>query len=159
VFQTPIVMQRTVLENISYPLQIAGTSKSQAHIKAREFSSELGLQSLLDMNANNLSGGEKQKMALARALITRPRLLVLDEPTSNLDNQSTREIEDILIAENQRGTRILMASHDLGQAKRLANDLMLLNNGTLVEASSANSFFKKPKTPTGRAFLKGDILE
>jgi len=109
--------------------------------------------------ATRLSGGEKQKLALGRALIRQPRLLFLDEPCANLDGRSTREIEALLRDANAAGTRIVMTTHDLGQAKRLAGDALFLLNGKLHEQGAAAKFFDAPQRSETKAFLEGDIVE
>lgn len=98
-------------------------------------------------------------MALARALITKPQVLFLDEPTANLDGRSTREIESILLAGKSEGTRIIMATHDIGQARRLASEIVFLNRGRICEISASEAFFGNPQSDEAQAYLKGDIVE
>ena len=159
VFQTPIIMRRSVLDNIAYPLILNGTDKKSAKNQARQWMDTVGLQASEGMEAHFLSGGERQKLAIARALIITPQVLFLDEPTTNLDGRSMREIEAILAQAYQSGTRIIMTTHDLGQARRLATDIVFLHNGHIAETAAAKQFFKKPKTLQARAYLKGDIVE
>ena len=159
VFQTPILLRRTVLDNAAYPLQIRGQSRKDARRTAAEKVAEVGLADALQRPAHVLSGGEKQKLALARALVTQPEVLFLDEPTASLDGRSTREIETILAAAQTAGTKIIMATHDLGQARRIASDILFLLNGSIHESGVAEAFFATPDTPEATAFLKGDIVE
>ncbi|MDO6591519.1 sulfate ABC transporter ATP-binding protein [Loktanella sp. D2R18] len=159
VFQSPIVLRRSVLENLTYPLRLRGTEKGRATALARDWAQRVGLGDALDNPAPQLSGGEKQKLALARALITQPDIVFLDEPCANLDGRATREIEDVLQASNAAGTRIVMATHNIGQAKRLALDVVFLLRGKIVEQSPAGAFFEEPKTPQAAALLRGDIVE
>lgn len=159
VFQTPILMRRTVLENVAYPLTLKGVAKAQAQAKAKVWLQKVGLDKALHQRATDLSGGERQKMALVRALIREPELLFLDEPCANLDGRATRDIEDLLKATNAAGTRIIMATHDLGQARRLASEILFLHNGSLLEHTPADHFFAAPKSPQAQAFLNGDIVE
>lgn len=159
VFQSPVLMRRTVLENIAYPLKLRGMSKTIAYDRAKAWTERVGLSKHAIVRASDLSGGERQKLSLARALISEPELLFLDEPTTNLDGTSTREIEELLLGVAESGTRIIMATHDLGQAKRLASEVIFLNRGSLCEHQSAADFFKSPKTEAARAYLKGDIVE
>jgi tungstate transport system ATP-binding protein len=159
VFQTPILLRRTVLDNAAYPLQIRGQSRKDARRTAAEKVAEVGLADALQRPAHVLSGGEKQKLALARALVTQPEVLFLDEPTASLDGRSTREIETILAAAQTAGTKIIMATHDLGQARRIASDILFLLNGSIHESGAAKAFFAGPVTPEAGAFLKGDIVE
>lgn len=159
VFQSPILLRRTVLDNVAYPLKIRGASQRQARETAAEFLSTVGLEELSDQRASVLSGGEKQKLAIARALVTDPEVLFLDEPTASLDGRSTREIETILIAARDQGKKLLMATHDLGQARRIAEEIIFLLNGKIHDSGPAETFFVGPKTAEARAFLKGDIVE
>nr|WP_281502693.1 ATP-binding cassette domain-containing protein [Aliiroseovarius sp. F47248L] len=159
VFQSPIVMRRSVLGNLAYPLRLTKMPRTQANAKAAQAAQEVGLQDMLDRPATFLSGGERQKLALARALITKPDLLFLDEPCASLDGRATREIEAILTRAAGSGTGLIMSTHDMGQARRLATDVLFLLNGKIQERGAADQFFNHPTTPQARAFLKGDIVE
>lgn len=159
VFQSPIMMRRRVIESIAFPLTLHGTDKKTAHAKARTWAQRVGLGHVLQSWAPTLSGGEKQKLALARALIYQPEILFLDEPCANLDGRATREIEDILKETQRAGTRIVMATHDMGQVRRLASDVVFIYGGKLHEKSDAQTFFRAPKTPEARDFINGDIVE
>ena len=159
VFQSPIMMRRTVADNLAYPLRLRGFSKTAALKKASQCASNFGLESLLESWAPMLSGGEKQKLSLARALITEPEILFLDEPCASLDGRATREIEAILQQVQARGTRVVMSTHDMGQARRLAGDVIFMLHGKIHEHSPAESFFSTPKTPEAKAFINGDIVE
>jgi tungstate transport system ATP-binding protein len=159
VFQRPVMLRRTVMENMIYPLRLRGVPNSEARDKAREWAARVGLEPLLDRSAPVLSGGEQQKLALARALICEPKLLFLDEPCAALDGRATREIEDILLTAKTGGTRLVLSTHDLGQARRLADEVIFLLGGAVHEAGRADSFFNRPATPQARAFLRGDIVE
>ncbi|SMX44367.1 ATP-binding cassette domain-containing protein [Actibacterium lipolyticum] len=158
VFQSPIMMRRSVQDCIAYPLILAGQGKTNARAAAAEWAERVGLSAALTRPAHVLSGGEKQKLALARALIRQPELLFLDEPCANLDGRSTREIEVILADARQSGTRVVMSTHDMGQARRLADDVIFLYGGLIHEAGPKDAFFSAPKTPETRAFLNGDLL-
>jgi len=159
VFQTPIMMRRRVTDSIAYSLLVHGTRRPEALERARDWATRVGLGHALDRPATVLSGGEKQKLALARALIRKPEVLFLDEPCANLDGRATREIEAILTRARDDGVRIVMATHDMGQARRLADEVLFLLQGRLHEASAADTFFAHPQTPEAKAFLNGDILE
>ena len=159
VFQTPIMLRRSVAQNLAYPLHLVHTPKAEITARVGEWAARIGLGDALDRPAPRLSGGEKQKLALARALIRRPKVLFLDEPCANLDGRSTREIETLLSAAHAAGTRIIMTTHNLGQAKRLATDLIFLLSGRVHDSGPAPDFFSHPKTPQAQAFLKGDIVE
>lgn len=159
VFQRPIMMRRTVQDNLAYPLTLTGTPKQDISHRVTTWLDRIGLAHAADRMAPRLSGGEKQKLALARALIRNPQVLFLDEPCANLDGRATREIEAILIEARAQGTRIIMATHDMGQARRLADDVLFLHHGTLHDQGPAETFFTGPKTPEATAFLKGEIVE
>lgn len=159
VFQTPILMRRTVLENVAYPLRLQGTPRAEAHRIATQWLKRVHLGKAVNQRAADLSGGERQKMALVRALVRNPEVLFLDEPCANLDGRATREIEDLLQEVHAAGTRLIMATHDLGQARRLAHDVIFLHKGKLLEQTIAATFFENPTTAQARAFLNGDIVE
>lgn len=157
VFQTPIIMRRTVLQNIAYPLLAGRHDRKHAHEQALAWIDKIGL--VADRNAKVLSGGERQKLAIARALIVRPEILFLDEPTTNLDGRSIREIENLLLDAFRNGTRIIMTTHDVGQAQRLGRDVLFLNRGQICERASAEDFFNATASEEAKAFLRGDIVE
>ena len=159
VFQTPTMMRRNVTDSIAYALTISGTKRAQARDRAREMARQVGLGYALERSARVLSGGEKQKLAVARALIREPEVLFLDEPCANLDGRATREIETILTEAKSRQTRIVMSTHDLGQARRLADEVVFMLNGRVHETGAAETFFSTPETPEARAFLNGEIVE
>lgn len=159
VFQLPIMMRRSVVDCICYPLLLRGTRKSKAREIAADWAKRIGLGAMIEHRAASLSGGEMQKLALARALITSPQVLFLDEPCANLDGRATRDIETILANARAAGTCIVMATHDLGQARRLAKSVLFLYRGRLHETGDAAEFFDSPATPESAAFLRGDILE
>ena len=158
VFQTPILMRRSVLDSIAYPLRLQGVTRGEARDRAEACAGQVGLRVNLKKDAGDLSGGEKQKLALARALILEPVLLFLDEPCANLDGRSTREIEEILTRIRAGGTRIVMSTHDIGQARRLADDVVFLHDGKLVEQAPSGVFFDAPQSQQASAYLQGDIL-
>ncbi|MEP2782233.1 MAG: ATP-binding cassette domain-containing protein [Pseudoruegeria sp.] len=158
VFQQPIMMRRSVQACLAYPLRLQGTPKAHANQKAIEWAERVGIAHALNRSAMVLSGGEKQKLALARALIRSPQVLFLDEPCANLDGAATRDIETILLNAHHNGTRIFMATHDMGQARRLADTVVFMLHGKIHEASDAEPFFETPKTTEALAFLNGDII-
>jgi tungstate transport system ATP-binding protein len=159
VFQTPIMLRRSVFENLTYPLLLRKTPKAQANHRAEQWLDRIDLRALMQVPATRLSGGEKQKLALARALITEPEMLFLDEPCASLDGKTTFEIESLLQNCVVGGTTIMMSTHDLGQAKRLAKNIYFLNKGTLESVQSAKTFFIKPLSQNASKFIVGDIVE
>ncbi|WP_264211260.1 ATP-binding cassette domain-containing protein [Leisingera thetidis] len=159
VFQTPVMMRRTVIENIAYPLRLTGVGRKEARTRAADWAKRVGLGGILERQATMLSGGERQKLALARALVREPEVLFLDEPCAALDGRATREIEEILAHASGSGTRLIMSTHNMGQARRLADEVIFVLKGRIHEFSPAGDFFAGPQTPQGRAFLNGDIVE
>ena len=159
VFQSPIMLRRTVRANLAYPLELIGTARPIIKQKVEHWAERIGLADALERHAPRLSGGEKQKLALARALIRSPDVLFLDEPCANLDGRSTREIETLLKDAQLRGTQIVMTTHDLGQARRMASEVVFLLYGKVHERADAQAFFATPDTQEAQAFLKGDIIE
>ena len=159
VFQQPVMMRRSVLDNIAYPLTVRGMKRAAARAQARVWGERVGLGEMLDRAAPVLSGGERQKLAIARALIAEPELVFLDEPCAALDGRAMREIEEILGAARANGTRLILSTHDMGQARRLADEVVFLLKGRVHERAPADKFFNQPETPQARAFLRGDIVE
>jgi tungstate transport system ATP-binding protein len=159
VFQRPVMLRRSVIDNIAYPLRMRGTLKQDANDQAGDWAHRVGLGNMLGRSATVLSGGEQQKLALARAMITQPKVLFLDEPSAALDGRAMREIEEILLSAKQMGTRLILSSHDFGQARRLADEVIFLLHGRVHEQGPAVEFFEAPKTPQAREFVNGDIVE
>lgn len=155
VFQTPTILRRTVLANLLFVARQRGIDDPAI---SGEYLRQLRLDHLAHHPARLLSGGEKQRLALARALITKPTLLFLDEATSNLDPASIETIEINLQSVSNRGTKIILVTHDVGQAKRLADDVLFLHHGKLIEHSKAATFFKNPKSAAARAYLAGKLV-
>ena len=158
VFQTPIMLRRSVLENLMYPLRVRQFSKPYANKEAMLWIKKIGLEKKVNQQAPLLSGGEMQVVAVARALITKPKMLFLDEPTASLDGLAKKTIEDILILAAKNDTKIIMSTHDLGQAKRLADDIIYLHKGLLESHCSKNEFLNSPPSEAAKQFLAGDII-
>lgn len=158
IFQSPIVMRRSVAENLAYPLRLLKRPKQEIKEAIDDWLLRTGLNDVRNSPAPRLSGGERQKLAIARALIRKPDVLFLDEPCANLDGQATREIEALLLEAAASSTHLIMATHDMGQARRLAHDLLLMLDGRIHETGPAADPFAAPGTDELSAFLRGDIV-
>ena len=158
VFQSPIVLRRSVADNLAYPLQLLKVPKTQISDAVDHWLDRIGLRAFGPRPAMRLSGGERQKLAIARALIRNPQVLFLDEPCANLDGHATREIEALLQEASAAGTRLVMATHDMGQARRLARDLVFMLDGKVHETCTIDDAFARPATPELAAFLRGEIV-
>jgi tungstate transport system ATP-binding protein len=157
VFQRPTMLRRSVEANMRYATT-AGRLKPAQGPKVAELLALVGLEHAANRPARRLSAGEQHRLALARALARDPDVLFLDEPTASLDPASTKAIEDVIRAVSQRGIKVVMATHDLGEARRLAGEIVLLNGGRIVEIADAASFFDAPRTAEARKFIAGELL-
>jgi len=157
VFQRPVLLRRSVLGNVMYALKLSGVSARQGNVRAREALCKVGLAALADHAARVLSGGEQQRLALARVWALRPEILFLDEPTASLDPGATHEIERIIQDLHEAGTKIVMVTHNLGQARRLGDEILFLHQGRLVERAPADQFLKHPASPEAARFLEGEL--
>ncbi|HWK97940.1 MAG TPA: ATP-binding cassette domain-containing protein [Pseudolabrys sp.] len=158
VFQRPVMLRRSAAANIGYALGAAGVQRAQHEARIAELLSLVGLGALATRPARKLSGGEQQRLALARALARDPEVLLLDETTASLDPAATKAIEDIIRAVAERGVKVVMSTHDLGQARRLGGDVMLMHRGRVIEHGPAADFFAQPKTEQARTFIAGELL-
>jgi tungstate transport system ATP-binding protein len=157
VLQRPVMLRRSVEANIRYALEIRGVAKNVVADRVRQAIEMSGLTAISRRNARVLSGGEQQRVALARAWALAPEVLFLDEPTANLDPAAVRAVEGIVHAIAQAGTTIVMTTHDLGQARRLAEVVLFMHNGRLLERAAATTFFNSPVTAAAAAFLRGEL--
>ena len=157
-FQRPVMLRRTAAANVAYALAQAGAPRSERAPRVAALLERVGLSDLAHRPARKLSGGEQQRLALARALARDPEILLLDEPTASLDPAATRGVEEIVLMAAQSGIKIVMASHDLGQVRRLAGDVIFMVRGTLCERAPAAAFLDHPSTPEAAAFLRGDLV-
>ncbi len=157
-FQRPTMLRRSTAGNVRYALAAAGVPRAARNERTAELLALVGLEGIEQRPARRLSGGEQQRLALARALARDPEVLFLDEPTASLDPAATKAIEDIVHAVTARGVKVVMSTHDLGQAKRLAGDVVLLHRGRLIENAPAAEFFANPRTPEARKFIAGELL-
>jgi tungstate transport system ATP-binding protein len=158
VFQRPVMLRRTAAANLAYSLAQAGVAREQRPARVKKLLEQVGLSELADRPARRLSGGEQQRLALARALARDPDLLLLDEPTASLDPAATRSVEEIVRTAAQSGIKVVMASHDLGQVRRLAGNVIFLVRGALREHAAADVFLNSPSTPEAAAFVRGDLV-
>ncbi|MEX2475316.1 ATP-binding cassette domain-containing protein [Marinobacter sp.] len=155
VFQHPVLLRRTALQNLAFAAPELAKSRPQQLIDAL---ASVHLADRADQPARMLSGGEQQRLALARALLTKPDLLLLDEATASLDPASVLLIESLVKSQSASGTKIILVSHDQSQARRLADDVVFMSGGQVAEQSPANRFFSAPGTPAAKAYLAGEIL-
>ena len=155
VFQRPVMLRRSAFQNVLYALDVAGVAGAER--LAAEALAEVGLAHVAHQPARVLSFGEQQRLALARAWALHPEVLFLDEPTASLDPTATREIEAVIRAFDASGTKIVMATHNLGQARRLGDEVIYLHQGRVVERAPAEKFFAAPATPEATAFIKGEL--
>lgn len=158
VFQRPVMLRRSAEANVMYALAAQGLSRRECRRRAGEALEKMGLSHLAQRSARVLSGGEQQRLALARAWAMRPDILFLDEPTSALDPAATKAVEDAVESFHRQGTSIVMSTHDLGQARRLADEVIFLFRGRLLEQTPADQFFKLPSTQEAAAFIRGELV-
>lgn len=155
VFQKPVLLRRSVAANIDFVLRLKGAATPE---RRDEVLDRVGLLERAGQPARLLSGGEQQRLALARALAVEPEVLFLDEPTASLDPASVLKIEEIVSAAQARGTKVLFITHDVGQARRLADEVVFLNRGRLVEHAPAERFFAGPSSEVAQGYLEGRIV-
>jgi tungstate transport system ATP-binding protein len=158
VLQRPVLLRRSVVANLDYPLALRGLPRPERRRTVALTLERFGLTPFADRPARLLSGGEQQRLALARAWAMRPEILFLDEPSAALDPSATRIIEAMIRGFSADGITIVMSTHDLGQARRMAHDVAFLHRGRLIEQGPAECFFNAPRTPEARAFLAGDLV-
>lgn len=157
VFQRPTLLSRSVYDNVAYGLKVRRNRNGQHRI--REALERVLLTNLAQAHPRTLSGGEAQRVALARALVLEPRVLILDEPTANLDPSNVRIIEDLVREQNSKaGTTTIMVTHNIFQARRLASRVVFILGGELVEDAPAAQFFETPRDPRTAAFVSGEFV-
>ena len=155
VFQNPVLLRRTVMANMQFVLNLRNRESNPL---LKNILDKVGLEGYEKKSARLLSGGEKQRLSMARALVVNPHLLLLDEPTANLDPYSLNLIEDLVLEENSIGKTVIFTTHDMSQAKRLATDVIFLNKGKVLEQTVSKTFFKSPKTLEAQKYINGEIL-
>lgn len=159
VFQSPYLLHTTAEKNIGYPLKIRGWKDDAIKKRVDELAEELGLTKLKKQKAWTMSSGEMQKVALGRALSFRPKLLMLDEPTANIDPATTAELEKMLKKINrEESITIMIITHNLSQARRLCQNTLFLHKGELIEQGPASTMLKEPENPLTKTFISGELL-
>jgi tungstate transport system ATP-binding protein len=157
VFQRPVMLRRSALANVTYGLKLAGVARRERELRAHDVLDAVGLADIAHKPARVLSGGEQQRLALARAWALGPEVLFLDEPTANLDPGATRDIESIVGQIHASGTKIVMTTHNLGQARRLGDEILFMSAGRLVERAPVDRFFSQPGTAEAASFIRGEL--
>ncbi|HWL61712.1 MAG TPA: ATP-binding cassette domain-containing protein [Steroidobacteraceae bacterium] len=158
VFQRPVMLRRSVADNLRYSLAAAGVPRARHAARTSELLRMMGLLELADRPAPRLSGGERQRLAMARALARDPEVLFLDEPTASLDPAATQSIEELVRNVSASGVKVVMTTHDLGEAARLAGAVVLLHRGRVVESGPVQQLFHEPVTDEARRFIAGQLL-
>jgi tungstate transport system ATP-binding protein len=158
VFQRPVMLRRSAAANVDYALALRRLAPLERRRRRDEALVATGLADLANVAARVLSIGEQQRLALARAWALQPQVLFLDEPTASLDPAATRAVEDIVLRIHASGAKVVMTTHDLGQARRLADEVIFLHQGRLVEHTPASKFFDSPTTVEAQAFIRGELL-
>jgi tungstate transport system ATP-binding protein len=158
VFQKPVLLRRSAAGNIWHALKLRGIKRGERSMRVQEGLRLAGLEQRAETPARILSGGEQQRLCLARALSLEPEVLFLDEPTASLDPASTLLIERLLIEAQRRSIKIIIVTHDVGQARRLAHDVIFLHHGRVVEHNAATQFFDRPQSEVAQAFIAGGLV-
>lgn len=157
VFQHPMLLNRSIHDNVKYGLDLRGIGDTKNRV--RMALAEVGLEHLAHQKASTLSGGEAQRVALARAIVIQPEVLLLDEPTANLDPYNVSLIERIVLHLNQaHHTTLVLVTHNVFQARRLAQRVAFLLDGKVIEVSDVDTFFNRPNDPRTAAFVRGDMV-
>jgi len=157
VFQQPVMLRRSALANVTFALAAAGVPAAEREGAALEALGSVRLRTLAERQARTLSVGEQQRLALARAWALHPEVLFLDEPTASLDPGAAREIERVIRAFDAAGTKVVMSTHNLGQAKRLGDEILFLHEGRLAERAPVDRFFTRPASVEAEAFIAGEL--
>jgi tungstate transport system ATP-binding protein len=157
VFQRPVMLRRSAAANVAYALKLRRVKRGERVARTARMLERTGLGALAGQPARSLSGGEQQRLALARAWATQPEMLFLDEPTASLDPAATSAVEDIVAQMHAAGTKIVMTTHDLAQARRIADEIVFLHRGRLIEQRPAAAFFAEPATREAAAFIAGEL--
>jgi tungstate transport system ATP-binding protein len=157
-FQRPVMLRRSAAGNLAYALAAAGVPRSKRPARVQELLELVGLSGRGERPARRMSGGEQQRLALARALARDPEILFLDEPTASLDPAATKSMEDLIVDIAAKGIKVVMSTHHLGEARRIAGDIVLMHRGRIVENAPTETFFTVPRTEAARRFVAGELL-
>lgn len=157
VFQKPVLLRRSVAANIAYSLKIRGVRGKNRRFQVQTLLAQCGLRAMAGQSARTLSGGEQQRLAIVRALAGKPEVLFLDEPTSSLDPAASDLIEELINHTSMAGTKIVMITQDLGFARRMAENVIFMHRGLVVEHTPSGDFFRQPQSSAGRAFLDSKL--
>ncbi len=158
VFQRPVLLRRSVQDNLLHALAIAGVERGQRSLRAGALLDLGGMQHLAKSPARKLSGGEQQRLTLLRALAAKPGLLILDEPSASLDPQATALIENIVLRACQCGVKVIVVTHDQGQALRLADEVIFVHKGRVHASQATDEFLRTPASREAKAYLAGELL-
>jgi tungstate transport system ATP-binding protein len=157
VFQKTVMFTMNVYDNLAYGLRIRKVSRGEIAKQVPEALASVRLSGFEKRRAKKLSGGEQQRIALARAFLLDPKILLLDEPTANLDPNSATIVEKAIFGQKSEGRIIVMATHNLNQARRLSDEIIHIHNGEIVEVAKTEEFFESPKSDVTRKFINGEL--
>ena len=157
--QNVVFLRRNVYQNLTYSLKINSLSKNIIQRRVLEIIDICNISHLFEISARKLSVGQQQLIAILRALIMKPKLLLLDEPCSNLDPYFTKIIEDILKQAKKDGMKIILVTHDLNQAKRLSDDIIFIHEGNIYEHTQRKEFFIKPLSQQAKDYIEGRLIK
>lgn len=158
VFQRPVLLRRSAAANVDYALRLRGVPRAERARRVEQVLEATGLAEHAQRPARRLSIGQQHRLAIARAWATRPQVLMLDEPAAALDPAASRSLEASIHAIQAEGTKILMTTHDLAQAKRMSGEILFMHRGRLLEQTPAAEFWQEPRTPLAKSFLRGEEL-
>lgn len=158
VFQRPVLLRRSVHDNVMHALAIAGVARAHRPFRTQGLLELGGMEHLAKSPARKLSGGEQQRLTLLRALACNPGLLLLDEPSASLDPQATALIENIVLRASQCGVKVIIVTHDQGQAARVADEVAFVHKGQILDIENTESFLKNPQSRLAKAYLAGELL-
>lgn len=158
VFQRPVLLRRSVAANIRFVLRLRRRIDGDRDAVVRRILEQAGLVAFAHRPARVLSGGEQHRLAVARALALEPEVLFLDEPTASLEPASVAAVEDLVRDAQRRGIKVMFVTHDVGQARRLADEVLFMHRGRIIEHQPAPAFFEGPASPAARDYLAGRIV-